>query len=58
MAYKSSISTTSIISLHVPHTPPISGNVRVAGIDGPIVKLELQGACGSCPSSAMTMKMG
>ena len=27
-------------------------------IDGPVVKLELQGACGTCPSSAMTMKMG
>ena len=27
-------------------------------IDGPIVKLELQGACGTCPSSTMTMKMG
>jgi Fe-S cluster biogenesis protein NfuA len=32
--------------------------VAVAEIDGPIVKLELQGACGTCPSSAMTMKMG
>lgn len=27
-------------------------------IDGPVVKLELEGACGSCPSSTMTMKMG
>ncbi|MEM8863890.1 MAG: NifU family protein, partial [Chloroflexota bacterium] len=27
-------------------------------IEGPIVKLRLQGACGSCPSSAMTLKMG
>lgn len=27
-------------------------------LDGPIVKLELLGSCGSCPSSAMTMKMG
>ena len=30
----------------------------VSEIDGPVVKLELQGACGSCPSSTMTMKMG
>lgn len=30
----------------------------VSDIDGPVVKLELQGACGSCPSSTMTMKMG
>jgi lysyl-tRNA synthetase class 2 len=35
-----------------------SGNVRLAEIDGPVVKLELEGACGSCPSSSMTMKMG
>lgn len=34
------------------------GNVAVAEIDGPVVKLELQGNCGSCPSSTMTMKMG
>ena len=34
------------------------GNVRLAEIDGPIVRLELQGACGTCPSSSMTMKMG
>lgn len=35
-----------------------SGNVVISEIDGPVVKLELQGACGSCPSSTMTMKMG
>ena len=34
------------------------GNVAVRGIDGGVVELELQGACGSCPSSSMTMKMG
>ena len=34
------------------------GNVELAEIEGPIVKLKLQGACGSCPSSAMTLKMG
>ena len=34
------------------------GNVALAAIDGPVVKLELQGACGTCPSSSMTMKMG
>ncbi len=34
------------------------GNVAIAEIDGPVVRLELQGACGSCPSSTMTMKMG
>jgi Fe-S cluster biogenesis protein NfuA len=34
------------------------GNVAVREIDGATVILELQGACGSCPSSEMTMKMG
>ncbi|OIW20680.1 hypothetical protein TanjilG_19745 [Lupinus angustifolius] len=27
-------------------------------IDGPVVVHKLQGACGSCPSSTMTLKMG
>ena len=34
------------------------GNGEVVELDGPIVKVRLQGACGSCPSSTMTLKMG
>ncbi|ASC74065.1 Putative nitrogen fixation protein YutI [Halomicronema hongdechloris C2206] len=34
------------------------GNVELMELDGPVVKLRLQGACGSCPSSAMTLRMG
>lgn len=34
------------------------GNVKLAEIDGPVVKLELEGACSSCPSSTVTMRMG
>ncbi|MEB3161897.1 MAG: NifU family protein [Prochlorothrix sp.] len=34
------------------------GNVELVELDGPIVRLRLQGACGSCPSSTMTLKMG
>jgi Fe-S cluster biogenesis protein NfuA len=34
------------------------GNVELVDIEGPVVKLRLQGACGSCPSSTMTLKMG
>lgn len=34
------------------------GNVKLVEIDGPVVKLELVGACGSCASSATTMAMG
>ncbi|PIN15556.1 hypothetical protein CDL12_11799 [Handroanthus impetiginosus] len=34
------------------------GNVDVVSVDGGVVSLKLQGACGSCPSSTTTMKMG
>uniref|UniRef100_A0A7S1V170 NIF system FeS cluster assembly NifU C-terminal domain-containing protein n=1 Tax=Grammatophora oceanica TaxID=210454 RepID=A0A7S1V170_9STRA len=34
------------------------GNVIIKEIDGPVVRLELQGNCGTCPSSTQTMKMG
>jgi len=34
------------------------GNVAISEIDGPVVRLELQGACGTCPSSTQTLKMG
>ncbi|ELS02594.1 thioredoxin-like protein [Xenococcus sp. PCC 7305] len=41
-----------------PYLMSDGGNVDLVEIEGPIVKLKLQGACGSCPSSAMTLKMG
>ncbi|NJN31369.1 MAG: NifU family protein [Synechococcales cyanobacterium RM1_1_8] len=41
-----------------PYLMADGGNVELVEIDGPIVKVRLQGACGSCPSSAMTLKMG
>ena len=41
-----------------PYLMADGGNVELAEIEGPNVKLRLQGACGSCPSSAMTLKMG
>ncbi len=34
------------------------GNVELVEVEGPVVRLRLQGACGSCPSSAMTLRMG
>ena len=34
------------------------GNVELVELESPIVKLRLQGACGSCPSSTMTLRMG
>ena len=41
-----------------PYLQADGGNVAVDSIEDGIVRLELQGACGSCPSSTMTMKMG
>ncbi|XP_010272564.1 PREDICTED: nifU-like protein 2, chloroplastic [Nelumbo nucifera] len=41
-----------------PYLMADGGNVALHEIDGNIVRLKLQGACGSCPSSVMTMKMG
>jgi len=41
-----------------PYLKADGGDVKLSEIDGPIVKLELVGACGTCPSSSMTMKMG
>jgi Fe-S cluster biogenesis protein NfuA len=41
-----------------PYLMSDGGNVRVSDIDGGIVRLKLEGACGTCPSSTMTMKMG
>ena len=41
-----------------PYLMADGGNVELVEIEGPVVQLRLQGACGSCPSSAMTLKMG
>ena len=41
-----------------PYLMSDGGNVELVEIDGPVVKLRLQGACGSCPSSTMTLRMG
>ncbi|MBI1987490.1 MAG: NifU family protein [Nitrospinae bacterium] len=34
------------------------GDVELVEVDGGIVKVRLTGACGSCPASQMTLKMG
>jgi len=41
-----------------PYLMADGGNVELVEIDGLVVKLKLNGACGSCPSSMTTMKMG
>ncbi|MBT9166402.1 MAG: Fe/S biogenesis protein NfuA [Chloroflexi bacterium] len=34
------------------------GNVELVGVDGDVVRVKLVGACGCCPMSTMTLKMG
>ena len=41
-----------------PYLMADGGNVELVEVDGPVVYLRLQGACGSCPSSLTTMTMG
>jgi Fe-S cluster biogenesis protein NfuA len=41
-----------------PYLMADGGNVEFVEMDGPVVTLRLQGACGSCPSSTTTMTMG
>ncbi len=41
-----------------PYLVADGGNVELVEIEGPVVRLRLQGACGSCPSSTMTLRMG
>lgn len=41
-----------------PYLQADGGDVELVDIDGATVKLRLQGACGSCPSSTMTLRMG
>jgi len=48
----------SVLDEMRPYLISDGGNVEVVELDGPVVKLRLQGACGSCPSSTMTLRMG
>lgn len=41
-----------------PYLMADGGNVELVEVEGPVVRLRLQGACGSCPSSTMTLRMG
>jgi Fe-S cluster biogenesis protein NfuA/nitrite reductase/ring-hydroxylating ferredoxin subunit len=40
-----------------PYLESHGGNVELLEIDGPSVRLRLQGSCSGCPSSAMTLKL-
>lgn len=48
----------SVLNELRPYLIADGGNVELVEITEPIVKLRLQGACSSCPSSTMTLKMG
>jgi len=41
-----------------PHLQRDGGSVELVGIEGTVVKVRLTGACGTCPMSQMTLKMG
>lgn len=34
------------------------GDIDFVGVDNNVVKVRLKGACGTCPSSLVTLKMG
>ena len=34
------------------------GNVELVGVDDGVISVKLVGACGGCPMSTMTLKMG
>jgi Fe-S cluster biogenesis protein NfuA/nitrite reductase/ring-hydroxylating ferredoxin subunit len=40
-----------------PYLESHGGNVELIAIDGPVVRLRMQGSCNGCPSSAMTLKL-
>ena len=40
-----------------PYLESHGGNVELLEIDGPVVRLAMQGSCGGCPSSSVTLKL-
>ncbi len=52
------VNVENVLDTMRPYLMADGGNVELVEIEGPIVKLRLQGACGSCPSSTYTLKMG
>lgn len=41
-----------------PYLQSDGGDCAIVDIDGPVVRLELQGACSSCSASSVTLKVG
>ena len=48
-----------VLNMLRPYLQADGGDVELVGITGDgVIQLHLQGACGSCPSSTYTLKMG
>ncbi len=47
-----------VLDMLRPYMQADGGDVELVGIDAGIVKVRLQGACGTCPSSTVTLKLG
>jgi len=41
-----------------PHLQMDGGDIEFVAMEGKMVKVRLQGACATCPSAQMTLKMG
>jgi Fe-S cluster biogenesis protein NfuA len=41
-----------------PYLDSHGGDVRLLGVEGGVVRLQLQGSCSGCPSSAVTLRHG
>jgi NifU-like protein len=41
-----------------PYVKADGGDIEFAGIEGNVVKVRLHGACGTCPSSTVTLRDG
>ena len=41
-----------------PHLIADGGNIELVAVEGNVVKVKLQGACGSCPMAQMTLQHG
>jgi Fe-S cluster biogenesis protein NfuA len=40
-----------------PYLESHGGNVELLGVDAGVVRIQLQGSCSGCPSSAVTLKL-
>jgi Fe-S cluster biogenesis protein NfuA len=49
---------TKIIDKIRPQLQMDGGDIELLDVSDGVVKVRLKGACGSCPMSAMTLKMG